>query len=141
LYDKAYESLISSQYIAYEIIHDVIVQFYEDYTPELYERTEQLLRSLVKGRVYPTAKGYAADIYFDLSSLNYVTGNQPSGEQVMAAASQGLHGAIGSDLLYVDARAKGGSGVGVWKDSLRVLNAEAIRILKDSLIAHGIPIK
>lgn len=137
LYNKAYESLIRAQGVVYEIIHDVIVQFYEDYDPILYERTEQLLNSLVKGRVYPSSKGYMVDIYFDLSSLNYVTGNQPTGEQVMAAASQGLHGAIGADLLYVE----GNRGVGVWKDSLKVLDAEAIRILKDRLIEQGIPIR
>ena len=137
LYDKAYDALKDAQVVVYDIIQDFLEQFYADYDPSLYERTEQLLRSLVKGNIRPSAKGYIADIYFDLSSLNYVTGNQPTGEQVMKAAAQGLHGAIGSDLLYVH----GNTGVGVWNDPLQVLDAEAIRILKDRLIERGIPIK
>lgn len=141
LYDKAYDALKSSQNIVYDIIQDYLQQFYDDYDPVLYDRTEQLLRSLVKGDITPSAKGYVAEVYFDLSSLNYVTGNQPTGEQVMKAAAHGLHGAIGSDLLYVDPRTKGGSGVGIWNDPLQVLDAEAIRILRDRLIEKGIPIK
>ena len=137
LYDKAYDALKNAQTIVYDIIQDYLQQFYADYDPVLYDRTEQLLRSLVKGDIYPSAKGYVADVYFDLSSLNYVTGNQPTGEQVMKAAAQGLHGAIGSDLLYVH----GNTGVGVWHDPLQVLDTEAIRILKDRLIEQGIPIR
>ena len=141
LYDKAYDALKNAQVVVYDIIQDYLQQFYDDYDPVLYDRTEQLLRSLVKGDILPSAKGYVAEVYFDLSSLNYVTGNQPTGEQVMQAAAQGLHGAIGSDLLYVDPRTKGGSGVGVWNDALKALDAEAIRILKDRLIEKGILIK
>ena len=137
LYDKTYTALRNAQSTVYEIIHDFVVQFYEDYDPVLYERTEQLLCSLVRGDIRPSANGWVADIYFDLSSLNYITGNQPTGEQVMKAAAQGLHGAIGSDLLYVH----GNSGVGVWNDALQVLDAEAIRILRDRLREQGIPIK
>ena len=137
LYDKAYDALKNAQTIVYDIIQDYLQQFYADYDPVLYERTEQLLRSLVKGDIRPSSKGYVADVYFDLSSLNYVTGNQPTGEQVMEAAAQGLHGAIGSNLLYVH----GNTGVGVWNDALQVLDAEAIRILRDRLVEKGIPIK
>lgn len=137
LYDKAYDALKNSQTVVYDIIQDYLQQFYADYDPILYERTEQLLHSLVKGDIHPSAKGYVAEVYFDLSSLNYVTGNQPTGTQVMEAAAQGLHGAIGSDLLYVH----GNTGVGVWNDALQVLDAEAIRILKDRLIEQGIPVK
>lgn len=137
LYNKAYDALKNAQTVVYDIIQDFLQQFYDDYDPSLYSRTEQLLRSLVKGDIQPSAKGYVAEVYFDLSSLNYVTGNQPTGEQVMEAAAQGLHGAIGSNLLYVH----GDTGVGVWNDALQVLDAEAIRILKDRLAEQGIPIR
>lgn len=137
LYDKAYDALRNAQTVVYEIIHDFIHQFYADYyPPEIYERTEQLLRSLVKGDIRTSAKGFVADVYFDLDYI-YATGNHPTGEQVMKAAAQGLHGAIGSDLLYVN----GNTGVGVWYDPLQVLDAEAIRILRDRLVEEGIPIK
>lgn len=137
LYDKAYSALRNAQGTVYEIIRDFVVQFYEDYDPVLYERTEQLLRSLVRGDIRPSANGWVADVYFDLSSLNYITGNQPTGEQVMRAAAQGLHGAIGEDFLYV----QGDTGVSIWNDPLQVLDAEAIRVLRDRLREQGIPIK
>ncbi len=137
LYDKAYDALRDAQVVVYDIIQDYLQQFYADYDPVLYERTEQLLRSLVKSDIRSSSKGFVADVYFDLSSLNYVTGNQPTGEQVMKAAAQGLHGAIGSNLLYV----QGDTGIGVWNDALQALDAEAIRILRDRLVERGIPIK
>ena len=137
LYDKAYDALRDAQVVVYDIIQDYLQQFYADYDPVLYERTEQLLRSLVKSDIRSSSKGFVADVYFDLSSLNYVTGNQPTGEQVMKAAAQGLHGAIGSNLLYV----QGDTGIGVWNDVLQALDAEAIRILRDRLVERGIPIK
>lgn len=137
LYNKAYDALRDAQSVVYEIIHDFIRQFYADYyPPEIYERTEQLLRSLVKGDIRPSAKGFVADVYFDLDYI-YATGNHPTGEQVMKAAAQGLHGAIGENFLYVH----GDTGVGIWNDPLQVLDAEAIRILRDRLIEQGIPIK
>ena len=141
LCDKAYNALRNAQTVVYDIIQDYLQQFYADYDPVLYNRTEQLLRSLVKGDIRASADGFVADIYFDLSSLNYATGNNPTGEQVMKAAAQGLHGAIGSNLLYVDPTISGGTGVSVWNDPLNVLDAEAIRILRDRLVEEGIPIK
>ena len=64
LYDKAYDALKSSQNIVYDIIQDYLQQFYDDYDPVLYDRTEQLLRSLVKGDIIPSAKGYVAEVYY-----------------------------------------------------------------------------
>lgn len=151
LYDKAYDALKNAQIVVYEIIQDFLQQFYDDYDPSLYSRTEQLLRSLVKGDIQPSAKGYVAEVYFDLDELQYSKydwqgGNPPSGEQVFEAAKQGLHGAIGDagggyQFHYVDPRTKGGTGVNIWSDPLQVLDAEAIRILKDRLVEQGIPLK
>lgn len=135
-------ALIKSQEEIYRIIKDFLRQFYMDYDPTIYERTGQLLQSLVQSRIVSDGKGYKAEVYFDLDSLSYEGGN-PSGEQVMAAASQGYHGAIGKmpykdgEFLYMH----GQTGVSVWDDPIKILDAKAIEILKNMLIAEGIPIK
>lgn len=130
-------ALAKTQEQAYQILHRFVKEYYEDYTPEMYERTYQLYRSLVKSRIISTSNGYEAQVYFDIGSLYYVTGNRPSGKEVMAAAEQGLHGAIGSDFLY----RFGDTGVNIWNDPMQIIDARTIDILKNELIANGIPIK
>lgn len=135
-------ALLKSQEEVYRIIKDFLRKFYMDYDPTWYDRTGQLLRSLVQSRIVSDGKGYKAEVYFDLDSLSYAGGN-PSGEQVMAAASQGYHGAIGKmpykdgEFMYVH----GQTGVGVWDDPIKILDDEAIEILKAMLISEGVPIK
>lgn len=100
----------------------------------MYERTYQLFSSLVKSDIIQTGSGYEAQVYFDLSSLDYVTGARPSGEQVMGAAEWGRHGAMG--LAVADFK-----GTSIWHEPLEILNAQAINILKKMLISEGIPIR
>ena len=137
---KCKNALIKSQEQVYQIIDRFIKEFYADYSPELYERTYQLYRSLVKSDIVPVGNGFEAQVYFDLDSLDYVTGARPSGEQVMEAAKQGWHGAVGSvgdvELKYVPTE-----GVSDWNEPKEILNAEAINILERMLKAEGIPIK
>ena len=149
---KSRNALAKTQEKVYKILDRFLNDFYKDYTPGTYtdwdgtqkfyhgyDRTYQLLRSLVKADVVPSKNGYKAEVYFDKSYLDskYDTGNQPSGMQVMEAAAQGLHGAIGDNLQYVH----GNTGVSVWNDPIKILDAKAIEMLKDMLIAEGIPIK
>ena len=142
LLPKCKSALIKSQEQVYQIIDRFIKEFYAEYTPEMYHRTYQLYRSLVKSDIVPNGKGYEARVYFDLSGLDYVSGERPSGEQVMEAAKQGWHGAVGdipnSDGMrykYVV------GGTGIWNEPKEILNAEAINILKKMLISEGVPIK
>ena len=137
-------ALLNAQEEVYKIIKNFLRQFYGDYDPSAYQRTYQLLQSLVQSRVVSKGNGYVAEVYFNLDALSYDGGN-PSGEQVMAAASQGLHGAIGkipnskynSNFQYIP----GNSGIGIWDDPIEILDAKAINILKNMLIAEGIAIK
>ena len=131
---KCRNALEKAQEQVYQIIDRFVKEFYAEFTPEMYERTYQLFRSLVKSDIIPTGNGYKAEVYFDLSSLNYVTGSKPSGEQVMGAAEWGRHGAMG--LAVADFK-----GTSIWHEPLEILNAEAINILKKMLISEGIPIK
>lgn len=137
LLSKFQVAITQTQNKIYAIIKKALVEFYQDYDPVLYERTNQLLHSLVKSDVRHVGNGYRAEVYFDLSSINYVTGNEPSGKQVMAAASQGLHGAIGNNLLY----RPGNTGADVWNTPIQEIDARAIDMIVRELKAQGIPIK
>lgn len=149
---KCQSALTKAQEKVYRIIDKFLNDFYDDYDPSTYVdlegnerhkrhyyvRTYQLLHSLVKSEIVPSKNGYEAKVYFDSNYLNsiYSDGNHPSGLQVMEAAAQGLHGAIGEDFQYVEGR----TGVSVWNDPIKQLNAEAIDILVDMLKAEGIPV-
>lgn len=134
LLQKCKNALIKSQEQVYQIINRFVKEFYAEYNPEMYERTYQLFSSLVKSDIIQTGSGYEAQVYFDLNSLDYVTGARPSGEQVMGAAEWGRHGAMG--LAVADFK-----GTSIWHEPLEILNAQAINILKKMLISEGIPIR
>lgn len=144
---KCKSVVVQAENKVYAIIKRFLVEFYQDYDPSAYERTNQLLHSLVKSGIRQTKNGYEAEVYFDLDSLQYSKpawqgGSSPSGEQVFEAAKQGLHGAIGDAgggwKYHYEV---GETGVNIWNDPIEKLNAEAIEILKNMLIAEGIPIK
>ena len=152
LLKKCQSALLKAQGRAYEIIKRFLDQFYADYDPHEggkfgYDRTYQLLNSLVKQQIVHDGKGYKAEIYFDLGSLRYSKyawqgGNVPTGEQVFEAAKQGLHGAIGdAGGGYQFHYEHGNAGVNIWRDPIRELDTKAINILVDMLRAEGIPIK
>lgn len=141
----------------YGIIHKFLKQYYSEYDPSVYERTYQLLRSLVKTEVVSTGNGWEACIYFDIGSLDYtiktftkseyywdgayhnpfsgkVSSNgvfsnpEGSGQKVMESAAHGQHGG----------KAK---GTAVWDESVDVLNKEAVNILRKWLEYYGVPVK
>lgn len=138
LLSKCQNALMKAQGQVYQIIDRFVKEFYAEYIPDVsnggYERTYQLFHSLVKSDIIPTSNGYKAEVYFDLSSLDYVTGARPSGEQVMQAAEWGRHGAMG--LAVADFK-----GTSIWHEPLEILDAEAINTLKRMLISEGIPIR
>lgn len=133
LLKKCKNALIKSQEQVYQIIDRFVKEFYVEFSPEMYERTYQLYKSLVKSDIIQTANGYEAQVYFDYSSLVYTTGSNPSGEQVMNAAAYGFHGAEGLHVIAGE--------TSIWSEPMRILNAEAINTLKRMLISEGISIK
>lgn len=131
LLNKSQNSIIQAQNRVYVIIKQFLIRYYQEFDPIMYERTNQLLHSLVKSRIVRTRNGYEAEVYFDYNNLRYVDGSQPSGKQVMDAAAKGEHGV--ENVAY--------QGTAIWNEPIVVLDAKAIDILKDMLIAEGIPIK
>lgn len=140
-------ALMKAQDKVYSIIKQWIWKFYKDYTPEFYDRTAQLFGSLMESRIVQDGKGYKAEVYFNLDKLRYSKpdwqdGDSPTGEQVFDAARQGLHGAIGdAGGGYQFHYEAGKTGISIWDDPIRELDAKAINILVDMLRAEGIPIK
>lgn len=128
------QALMKAQDKVYEIIHRFFEQYYQEFIPQEYIRTDKLLESLVKSQIVADGKGYKAEVYVDLNYLNYIYpyGSQPSGQDVMDAANEGRHG--------VEWTAKD-DGTAIWSESIQKLDANAINILKDMLISEGIPIK
>ena len=133
LMKKCQSAVAKAENKVYAIIKRFLVGFYQEYDPVVYERTNQFLHSLVKSGVKKSRNGYEAEVYFDLNYM-YETASKPYAEQVMQAAEWGRHGAMG--LAVADFK-----GVSVWQEPLKILDASAIKMLKDMLIAEGIPIK
>ena len=108
----------------------------------MYHRTQQLLHSLVKSNVIQTDNGYQVEIYFDASALDYsykiINGiryphNGASGDDVMQAAMHGGHGAVGYKIAATTTP--------IWDESMNILDAELYNMIKQALIAEGIPIR
>lgn len=133
LLKKCQIALKNAQEKAYKIIDLYMQRFYADYSPEMYERTYQFMRSLVKSDIRMNGNEIIAEVYFDLG-YKYDTGKKPSGEQVMRAAAYGGHGASGLKVVY-------GGGADVWFTPLEILDSKAIEILVQELKAAGIPIR
>ena len=68
---KSQSAVRVAQEEVYGIIHKFVKQYYSEYDPSVYERTYQLLRSLVKTDVISTGNGWEAQIYFDIGALDY----------------------------------------------------------------------
>lgn len=129
---KCKSAMIKAQEKVYKILDLYMQRFYADYDPVIYERTYQFMKSLVKSDVRQVGNEVVADVYFNLGYM-YNTGAKPSGEQVMGVAAFGGHGAKGLNVVY--------GGEDMWYTPLEILDAEAIEILKNMLIAEGIPIR
>lgn len=122
----------------YRVIDGALKQYYDEFDPNEYIRTKQLLHSLVKSDVKRVGDGYEAEVYFDGNLMHYETDHvlRKSGwygsatwgaEEVLDTAMNGSHGG------YID-------GTAIWGTSKAVLG-DIYTLIKKELIAQGIPIK
>ena len=132
----------------FKIIEDFLLKYYEEFSPEVYIRTYQLLCSLVKTDVKKTDNGWVAEIYFDVDALDYSMRVVPS--QFSWASPQNTYRRENwtheNDIAVFEMAAHGShggytSGTAVWDDPIKVLKKEGINILKQSLIAAGVPVR
>jgi hypothetical protein len=136
---KCRNAVISAEEKVYQIIDECLQQFYSEFSPDEYIRTQQLLRSLVKSNVRQVGNGFCAEVYFDASTLNYVTGVIPTQNGVGYATWDGetvLRVAMESEVPH------GGyaSGTAVWTTSMARLG-NIFDLLRNELIAQGIHVK
>lgn len=132
----------ASQEKVYKIIETFLKQYYSDYTPEEYIRTYNLLRSLVKSEIRQVGNGFEAEVYFDASELDYQKGKI----ELQHTKEHGRYGWATWGADKVLSTALHGSHGGykrtapIYGQSMNVLNAQAIKILKEDLIKAGIPV-
>ena len=122
----------------YKVIDGALKQYYSEFDPSEYIRTQQLLHSLVKSDIKKVGNGYEAEVYFDDSAMKYETEHvlRKSGwygsatwgaEEVLDTAMNGSHGG------YID-------GTAIWGTSMAVLG-DIYALIKQELIKQGIPVK
>ncbi len=121
----------------FQVIERFVKEYYAEFSPDRYERTYQLFRSLVKSDIKSTGNGYVAEVYFDLNALDYhmkrINGREISNkgwseEETLESAAHGSHGGYKP-------------GTAIWDEPIRLLNTEGYNILRRMLIDSGIPVK
>ena len=155
LLQKMKNTMIKTQERVYQIINRFVKEYYTEFSPEVYERTYQLYRSLIMSEIIQEGKGYKCYVYFDLDKLDYQIKNftktkvakgylnpythrvsfdgsfsnpKGSAEKTLTTAAHGSHGGYKN-------------GTAIWDDPMKIINATAINTLKEMLIAEGIPVK
>ena len=91
-----------------ELIDSFINQWYNDYTPTVYERTYQLLNAVIRTDVQKSGNKMNVTIYLDKSLLAYDTDT----DGILQAADNGLHGSINNHYE------EGERHVRLWSDSI-----------------------
>ena len=139
---KCKSAIVQAEERIYRVIDGALKQYYDEFKPDEYIRTQKLLNSLVKSDVKKVGNGYEAEVYFDESQLNYEQGIMPlqhtpehgmygwatwGAEEVLDTAMNGSHGG------YID-------GTAIWGTSKAVLG-NIYALIKKELIAQGVPIK
>ena len=69
--DKSKIAVAQAEQKVYKIIEDFVKKYYAEYSPVEYLRTSQFYRSLVKSDVKLVGNSVEAEVYFDLSKINY----------------------------------------------------------------------
>lgn len=126
---KLEQTLKDIRFEAFKIIEGYLHEFYNEYDPFSYERTEKLMSSLIVGDIIKTANGYSTSIYFNVDALHYPNAGISDSQIV--------------DIVMNDSKPHGGyaEGTPIWVSSEYQLKIELIEKMKSALIANGIPIK
>ena len=135
---KSQSAVVAAEEKVHRTIDECLNQFYDEFDPEEYIRTSQLLHSLVRSGIKSTGNGYEAEVYFDVDALNYAIGVVPtrsgtgyatwSGEKVL-------------DVAMTSAVPHGGyaSGTAIWSVSMAKLG-DIKALLVQELRNQGVPI-
>ena len=129
----------------YSVISDFLFEYYNEFDPDVYVRTYQLLCSFVKGDVVQTANGWEAYVYFDLDSLDYsIKTLRGVGTWENTFHRDGWTHENDIEVFKMAAHGSHGgweNGTAVWDEPIAFLKTKAYDILKKALIDSGVPIK
>lgn len=134
---KCSAAIADAERKVYNAIEKCLVQYYGQFTPEEYIRTQKLYQSLVKVR---SKDGLSAEVYFDDKMLDYQTGLI----EIQSTATTGRMGYAtwGADeVLDIAMNGSHGGyteGVAIWEKSHAILgdiNKLLIQTLKEQGLA------
>lgn len=115
-----------------DIIYTVCMEYYNEYNPKMYQRTFQIaeaIYNMADAAIKARMVGAGFEIYIDASMFNHPK-DEWSEEQILnSVMSQGIHGKAKTD------------GTAVWTESMAVIDPQIKEIVKQKLIAAGIPIQ
>ena len=120
----------------FNIITDVIRQFYSEFHPSMYEREEQLYKSLVRTDVKRVNNDWVAEVYFDFTQMEHTNRNNRntwSEEKILNTALVGEYPHGG--YAYATGNTQ------IWTESVNRVRNRATKALKDALIDNGILIR
>ena len=150
LLNKCRVAVADTERKVHDIIDKCLKQFYAQFEPDEYIRTEQLLHSLVKSNVKKVKNGYEAEVYFEKENLNYQTGQI----EIQSTASTGRMGYAEWDKDTILDVVMTGSysglphggyakGTAIWTKSMNTINTlgGVYKLLEKELLAIGVPIK
>lgn len=116
-------------------INDVITEFlqnwYDDYTPTSYKRTEQLLNSCTTSQVFQAGNNFAVQVYINYNAMHHNLANDITELDIVQNAERGIHGVKYGRL--------GNAGVGFWKESIDEIknNKIIIKAFTEFMISKG----
>lgn len=141
IFKKSESAMIQAQSKVYQIVNTFVKEFYVGYSPAQYERTYQLYQSLIKSDVQISGNSVTATVYFDASRLDYYMKmiNGKESPNYGWSAETVLNVAMISGVPHGGYSPAGGNGI--YLEAIAKLNQEAIKVLKDSLVSAGIPIR
>lgn len=136
----------------YKAIDSSIKQYYKEYTPRIYERSNRMLTSLVKTNIVKTNKGFFCEVKIDEDYLSYAYPYTGRFGSSYPHDSDGRF-AMGMDVInwanfrFPDDRSPGGNhgytvkvgSEGFWDRAMKELG-DIMDILKRNLIKQGIKI-
>lgn len=130
-------ALVSTKLHVLKIIENSMKDFYFEYTPIEYERTHQLLSSMVDNGIVIGGSGGSFEIYFDSSRMSHprpAIGYSGEEHEVEWSEEEILSNSFTSGLPH-----GGIGGNPIWPNILDGIQ-DIPEILKSSLIAAGVPI-
>ena len=143
-------AILQAQEEVYKIIDGFLKQYYAEFTPEVYQRTEQLLYSLVKSEVSSTGNGWIAYVYFDFDLLDYSIKTFKDSFKLYPNTYKRNDWTHGNDIAIASNAMEGfdphgfyrhgGKNTAIWTESMMILAKEKHNILKEKLLNAGIPI-